>query len=97
MRRALLPAVALAALVVSRPAHALDPVQSFRYLVTGNGFGFQVFDVAAGAVKSFLERPYRYLSANPANPDPTKRVRFGEQSWDEMFIGYMVYADATTK
>jgi peroxiredoxin len=29
-----------------------------------------------------------------SNPDPTKRVRFGEQSWDEMFIGYIVYADA---
>jgi mono/diheme cytochrome c family protein len=34
---------------------------------------------------------------NPDNPDPTKRVRFGAQSWDEMFIGYMVYADAPTK
>lgn len=27
-------------------------------------------------------------SRNPANPDPTKRVRWGEQSWDEMFIGH---------
>jgi mono/diheme cytochrome c family protein len=26
---------------------------------------------------------------NPANPDPTKEVRFGEQTWDEMLIGYM--------
>jgi len=25
---------------------------------------------------------------NPANPDPTKMVRFGEQTWDEMMIGY---------
>jgi peroxiredoxin len=25
---------------------------------------------------------------NPANPDPTKRLRWGEQSWDEMFIGH---------
>jgi hypothetical protein len=30
--------------------------------------------------------------ANPSNPDPTKDVRFGEQSWDEMFIGYMNYS-----
>lgn len=29
---------------------------------------------------------------NPDNPDPTKRVRFGPQSWDEMFIGYLVYS-----
>jgi hypothetical protein len=25
---------------------------------------------------------------NPANPDPRARVRFGEQTWDEMMIGY---------
>jgi hypothetical protein len=25
---------------------------------------------------------------NPANPDPAKEVRFGEQSWDEMMIGF---------
>jgi hypothetical protein len=27
-------------------------------------------------------------AANPANPDPTKTVHFGEQTWDEMMIGY---------
>jgi len=25
---------------------------------------------------------------NPANPDPTRAVGFGEQTWDEMMIGY---------
>jgi peroxiredoxin/mono/diheme cytochrome c family protein len=30
---------------------------------------------------------------NPANPDPGKRVVFGEQSWDEMFIGFFEAAD----
>lgn len=25
---------------------------------------------------------------NPANPDPKKAIRFGEQSWDEMMIGF---------
>jgi hypothetical protein len=25
---------------------------------------------------------------NPANPDPKKEVRYGEQSWDEMMIGF---------
>ena len=29
--------------------------------------------------------------SNPANPDPSKEVRFGRQSWDEMFIGYVMY------
>ncbi len=27
-------------------------------------------------------------AGNPANPDPTRPVRFGEQTWDEMMIGY---------
>jgi hypothetical protein len=25
---------------------------------------------------------------NPANPDPSKTVKFGEQTWNEMMIGY---------
>jgi len=31
---------------------------------------------------------------NPANPDPTVAVRFGEQSFDEMLIGYFLYREA---
>jgi hypothetical protein len=31
---------------------------------------------------------------NPNNPDPTKVVRYGLQSWDEMFMGFMTVADA---
>ncbi|HEX6882799.1 MAG TPA: redoxin domain-containing protein [Planctomycetota bacterium] len=27
-------------------------------------------------------------AANPNNPDPTQSVRWGQQSWEEMFIGY---------
>ena len=30
---------------------------------------------------------------NPGNPDATKRVHFGLQSWDEMFIGFFDAAD----
>jgi peroxiredoxin len=32
-------------------------------------------------------------SRNPHNPDPTKRVRWGPQSFDEMFMGFMNVAD----
>ncbi len=35
---------------------------------------------------------------NPLNPDPTAEVRFGEQSWEEMMIGFfdvLVDADMT--
>ncbi|MCH7839810.1 MAG: hypothetical protein IID38_06200, partial [Planctomycetes bacterium] len=34
---------------------------------------------------------YDNSSSNFANPDPTVAVRFGEQTWDEMMIGYMEY------
>jgi|SRR5882672_3974180 len=28
---------------------------------------------------------------NPANPDPTKEVRWGQQTWEEMLVGYFDY------
>ena len=28
---------------------------------------------------------------NPANPDPTKTVRWGLQTFDEMMLGYVEY------
>jgi peroxiredoxin len=34
---------------------------------------------------------------NPNNPDPAKRVKWGLQSWDEMFMGFMTVADATSE
>nr|MBA3820563.1 hypothetical protein [Deltaproteobacteria bacterium] len=76
MTSRLISALALAAVAVAAgPAQAIEPVPSFRYLVTGNGFGFQVFDVGANAIKQYLERPYRYLRANPTNPDAEGIVR----------------------
>ena len=33
---------------------------------------------------------------NPANPDPAASVRFGEQSWEEMMIGFMDIAVPVT-
>jgi len=33
---------------------------------------------------------------NPRNPDPSAEVRFGEQSWEEMMIGFFdVVVDAS--
>ena len=34
---------------------------------------------------------YDNSAENFVNPDPTKAVKFGEQSWDEMMIGYVDY------
>jgi len=28
---------------------------------------------------------------NPLNPDPTKKVNFGLQTWDEMMVGFVAY------
>ena len=32
---------------------------------------------------------YDNSDKNPANPDPTKVVRWGNQTWEEMMIGYV--------
>lgn len=32
-------------------------------------------------------------SKNPANPDPTKTVKWGDQTFEEMMIGYIEYVD----
>jgi peroxiredoxin len=35
---------------------------------------------------------YDNSADNPNNPDPTKEVRWGDQTWDEMMIGFVDYA-----
>ena len=35
---------------------------------------------------------YDNSAGNPANPDPTAAVRWGEQSWEEMMIGFVLVA-----
>jgi mono/diheme cytochrome c family protein/peroxiredoxin len=37
------------------------------------------------------EAHYDNSTANPANPDPGRTVTWGEQSWDEMMMGYLDY------
>lgn len=32
---------------------------------------------------------YDNSAGNPANPDPTREIRWGPQTWDEMMIGYV--------
>ncbi len=36
-------------------------------------------------------------AANPANPDPTRTVTWGDQVWDEMMIGYLDYDCPTSR
>lgn len=35
--------------------------------------------------------------ANPANPDPSKTVRWGDQTWEEMMIGWYSHVDVLTQ
>src|SRR5262249_37069562 len=44
-------------------------------------------DVAAGTILK-VTAWYDNSKDNPANPDPTKAIKFGEQTFDEMMIGY---------
>jgi GH15 family glucan-1,4-alpha-glucosidase len=55
--------------------HATNPVHSFTFLTTGNGYGYQIFDTNQNAIKYFLERPYRYLRPNPSNPNGDGIIR----------------------
>jgi hypothetical protein len=36
---------------------------------------------------------YDNSAANPANPNPETTVKWGDQTWDEMFIGYLDYIE----
>jgi peroxiredoxin len=47
-------------------------------------------DLPAGT-RMHCEAHFDNSDANPNNPDPTKTVRWGEQTWDEMMIGYYDY------
>ncbi len=40
---------------------------------------------------------YDNSAENPANPDPTKTIRWGQQTWDEMMIGYVHYMAADSE
>jgi peroxiredoxin/mono/diheme cytochrome c family protein len=40
----------------------------------------------------YCEAYYDNSAESPTNPDPTKTIRFGEQTWDEMMIGWFTTA-----
>ena len=49
-------------------------------------------DLPAGSIID-VTGAFDNSSLNPENPDPGVEIRWGDQSWDEMFIGYMEYCD----
>jgi len=52
-------------------------------------------DVPAGSVLT-VTGWFDNSKDNPANPDPNKTVYFGEQTWEEMMIGYFDWLDVST-
>jgi len=49
--------------------------------------------VPAGA-RIVLDMTWDNSAQNPANPDPEKEVTWGDQTWDEMNVGWVRYRDA---
>ncbi len=45
----------------------------------------------AAGTRITCEAHFDNSSANPANPDPAQTVLWGEQTWDEMMIGFIDY------
>jgi hypothetical protein len=52
--------------------------------------------VAAGARLECVAR-FDNSPNNPNNPDPTKAVRWGDQTWEEMLIGWFTYTVPVTQ
>lgn len=49
-------------------------------------------EVPAGTLLECTAR-FDNSTGNPANPDPTKTVTWGKQTWQEMMIGFVMYYD----
>lgn len=78
-------------------AHYPDGRREVLLSVPRYDFNWQTFyflqvpkPVPAGT-KIFVSGAFDNSPRNPANPDPSKEVRWGDQTWDEMFIGYTMY------
>jgi peroxiredoxin len=78
-------------------AHYPDGRREVLLSVPRYDFNWQTFyllqvpkPVPAGT-KILMNGAFDNSPQNPVNPDPSKEVRWGEQTWEEMFVGYMMY------
>jgi len=74
MRRFILSITVMATLLAAAQARA-GSVRTFQYLVTGNSFGFQIYDASKKKIVQFLERPYRALKPRPGQPKSEGIIR----------------------
>ena len=54
-------------------------------------------DGAAEGTKLHVRAHFDNSAANTANPDPSATVRWGDQTWEEMMIGFFTYTVEPTK
>ena len=63
--------------------------------VTAYDFGWQTYYTLArprtlpAGSRIVCDAVFDNSADNPANPDPTRSVTWGEQTWEEMMIGYV--------
>ena len=88
----------LAAFSLAGSALALSPgerVDNFRLLdQSGKSHELYYLSDAKAVVLMSHDITWDNSSQNPANPDPARVVQWGEQTWDEMNVGWIRYRDA---
>ena len=68
-----------------------QPIYDFNWQLTYH-FEDPVFLPAGTTI--LVDGAFDNSAQNPFNPDPSIPVYFGEQSWEEMFFGFMTWKDA---
>jgi hypothetical protein len=62
-----------------------------------NGYRFAQPKFVPAGTRILCTGGFDNSKSNPDNPDPSKSVGWGDQSFDEMFIGFMTASDAAPR
>jgi hypothetical protein len=84
-----------AAFHLIRPDHSREVLLSvprYDFNWQTNYYLAEPLPIPRGSTLEFVVH-YDNSPGNPNNPDPGKFVTWGEQSWDEMMIGFFEYYD----
>ena len=87
LRTPLLLALAITVGIAAAPREARAENRTLQFVTTGNGHGFQVFDVNKHRITTFLEHPYRYVAPStiPALPPEHEGVARRNLAFDVFF------------
>ena len=67
------------------------PKYDFKWQTT---YAFRSTKLLPAGTRIVFDMTWDNSSQNPANPDPARVVPWGEQTWDEMNVGWIRYRDA---